>query len=83
MIRKLRLDDNLPRKLSCAQKSCLGTWLIEPNVVISMLVMKLHTGNKRLQGKAIKLIIAQEELSFINSRLTKKEKKMNTEFFLE
>ena len=46
MIRKLGLGENIPRKLLCAQKSCLGIVLIETNTVIGALAIKLFTGNK-------------------------------------
>ena len=43
MIRKLGLGNNFPRKLLCAQKSCLGIVLIETNTVIGALAIKLFT----------------------------------------
>ena len=78
MIRKLGLDDYFLRKLLHVQKSSLGTGSIEPSIEIDMLEIKLHEGNKRLKGKSIKLIAEQEELSFIDSRLTKEGRKRNT-----
>ena len=51
---------------------CLGIGLIEPNTVIDMLGIKICIGNKRLQGKVSKLMLSQEEISFIDSGLTKK-----------
>ena len=54
MIRKLGLGENIPRKLLCVQKSFLGIGLREPNTATDILTIKLHIGNKRLQGKISK-----------------------------
>ena len=75
MIRKFGLDDNFSKKVLCTQKSCLGIGLIEPNTAIDVLSIKLRTGNKKLQENARNLTLVQEEISFIESGLTKRKKK--------
>ena len=71
MIIKLELGDNFLRKLLWAKKYCLGIGLLEPNKLIDVLAIKLHTFNKTFRGKVSKLIKAQEEFSFIGKRLKK------------
>ena len=44
-----------------------------------MLEVKMCTGNKRLQGKVIIILSAQEESRFIDIILTKKEEKYTGE----
>ena len=78
MIRKLGLGDKFPRKLLHMQKKRLGVRLIEPNTVIDVLVLRLHVGNKTLQGAVSKTLEVHEENSFIDSGLTKEGRKVNS-----
>ena len=49
--------------------------MIETNTVIDILALKLCGGTKRLQGNVRTITLAQEESSFIDSRLIKEGRK--------
>ena len=77
MIRILGLGDNFPRWLLRVQKSSLGLVLIEPIMEIGMLAIKIFEENKILQGELSKVMVAHEELSFIDGGLTKTVRRQN------
>ena len=77
MIKKLRLGDNLPKKLLHVKKSCLGVGLIETITVIETLSIKTHAGNKGLQCEVRLILLAQEECSFLDSGMAKEGRKRN------
>ena len=59
----------------CLFLFCLEVGIIEPNTVMDTLAVKLCTGNKRMQGKLIKIISAEEESMFYDRRLSKEGRK--------
>ena len=67
MLRKLGLGNDFPRRLLRVQKSSLGVVLIDFNAAIDMLAIKMFVGNKRSQVSVSKVMVAQEELSFVDS----------------
>ena len=72
IIRKIKLGDNFPRKLSYVRKSALGVGLIEPKIAIDYLAIKLYEGNKRSKGELETVISTHEETCLVDSGLQKK-----------
>ena len=60
------------------KKTKLGVGSIVPKMVIDIIAMRSHAGNKRLQGILSKIIGMQKENNFIDSILKKEGRKMHS-----
>ena len=69
MVQKLSLGINFPRRLLYVRKDALGVGLMEPQIVIDLLAIKLHVGNKRREQELGGITDVHEDMGFWDSGL--------------
>ena len=73
----LSLKPPSPMKLLHSRKSALGFWLIEPNTVMHVLVLKFYVDNKRSRSKVKDSITMHEEWAYFESNLLSRGRRDN------